>query len=172
MDREQGARDRLQALADREALACALAITEMDPLTGARTRAAGLADLDRELDRSRRTSSTLVVVYVDVVGLKKLNDSEGHAAGDRLLTRVVVLLTDHLRPYDLIVRLAGDEFLCAMSNMTLSDARRRFSAIAVALASSKAGALRTGFAELTGEETAAELIMRADSQLIDSHRGH
>ena len=172
VDREQGARDRLQALADREALACALAITEMDPLTGARTRAAGLADLDRELDRSRRTSSTLVVVYVDVVGLKKLNDSEGHAAGDRLLTRVVVLLTDHLRPYDLIVRLAGDEFLCAMSNMTLSDARRRFSAIAVALASSKAGALRTGFAELTGEETAAELIMRADSQLIDSHRGH
>jgi diguanylate cyclase (GGDEF)-like protein len=173
IDREQGARDRLQALADREELARALAITEIDPLTGARTRAAGLADLDRELDRSRRTSSTLVVVYVDAVGLKRVNDSEGHAAGDRLLKRIVALITEHLRPYDLIVRLAGDEFLCAMSNMTLPDARRRFSAIASALAaSSEAGALRTGFAELTGEETATELIARADSQLIDSQREH
>ena len=172
-DREQGARDRRQALADREALARALAITEIDPLTGARTRAAGLSDLDHELDRARRTGSTLVIAYVDAVGLKRLNDSEGHDAGDRLLKRVVALITEHLRPYDLIVRLAGDEFLCAMSNMTLPDARRRFSAIASALAAtSEAGALRTGFAELTGDETATELMARADSQLIDSRRGH
>jgi diguanylate cyclase (GGDEF)-like protein len=171
IDREQGARDRLQALTDCEALARAPAITEMDALTGPRTRAAGLADLDRELDRSRRTSSTLVVGYVDAVGLKRLNDSEGHDAGDRLLKRIVALIIDQLRPYDLIVRLAGDEFLCAMSNMTLSDARRRFSALGTALAASlEAGAIRTGFAELTGDETAAELIMRADSQLIDVGR--
>ena len=169
IDREQGARDRRQARGDREALARALAITEIDPLTGARTRAAGLADLDRELERSHRTSSALVVVYVDVVGLKRLNDTQGHDAGDRLLKRVVALITEHLRPYDLIVRLAGDEFLCAMSRMTLPDARRRFSAIASALAATSEGAaLRTGFAELTGDETAAELITRADSQLIDS----
>ncbi len=44
----EGARDRLQALADREALARALAVTENDALTGARTRAAGLTDLDPE----------------------------------------------------------------------------------------------------------------------------
>lgn len=168
-DREQGARDRLQALADREALARALAITEIDPLTGARTRAAGLTDLGHELDRSRRTGGTLVVAYVDVVGLKRLNDSEGHDAGDRLLRRVVALITEHLRSYDLIVRLAGDEFLCAMSNMTIIEARDRFSAIAGALAAtSEAGALRTGFAQLTSDESAAELIARADSQLIAS----
>ena len=53
--------------------------------------------------------------------------------------------------------------------MTLPDARRRFKAIASALvASSEGGALRTGFAELTGDETAAELIARADGQLLDS----
>ena len=166
-DREQGARDRRQALADREALARALAITEID-LTGARTRAAGLCDLDHELDRARRTGSTLVV-YVGAVGLKRLNDSEGHDAGDRVLKCVVALIAEHLRPYDLIVRLAGDVFLCAMSNMTLPDARQRFSAIAGALAAtSEAGALRPGFAELTGDETAAELIARADSQMIHS----
>ena len=167
-DREQGARDRLQALADREALARALAITEVDPLTGARARAAGLTELEHEIDRSRRTGSTLVIVYVDVVGLKRRNDSAGHDAGDRLLKYVVALITQHLRPYDLVVRLGGDEFLCAMSNMTRADAHRRFSAIASALAASReAGAIRTGYAQLTGSEAAKELIARADSELID-----
>ena len=111
-DREQGARDRLQALADREALARALAIAEVDPLTGARARAVGLTELDHEIDRSRRTGGALVIVYVDVVGLKRRNDSAGHDAGDRLLKHVVALITQHLRPYDLVVRLGGDEF-CA-----------------------------------------------------------
>ncbi len=170
-DREQGARDRLQARADREALARALAITEIDPLTGARSRAAGLGELDREIGRSRRTKNTLVVVYVDVVGLKKENDNHGHDAGDRLLKQVVALITENLRPYDLIVRVGGDEFLCAMSDMTRADARQRFNAIGSALAAtSEAGALRTGFAELSGEDTATEVIARADSELNDTRR--
>jgi len=53
-DRLQAARDRLQALADREAFAPALVIAETDALTGVHTRAAGLTNLDSELDRCRR----------------------------------------------------------------------------------------------------------------------
>ena len=84
---------------------------------------------------------------------------KGHAAGDRLLVHSVALIKQHLRPYDLVIRLGGDEFLCAMSNMTLVDAHRRFSAIAVALAGApSAPAVRTGFAELSPEQTATELI--------------
>jgi diguanylate cyclase (GGDEF)-like protein len=170
-DREQAARERLHALADREVLADELAIAEIDPLTGARTRAAGLIDLERELNRSRRTTGRLVVAYVDVVGLKTLNDTEGHSAGDELLRRAVQLIKQHVRPYDLIIRVGGDEFVCAMSNASLSNARQRFAAIAAVLAAApEPGAIRTGFAELTADETARELIARADSQLIDSHR--
>ncbi len=170
-DRARGARDRLRALADRQALADALALTEIDPLTGARVRSAGLCDLDHEIDRSRRTDSTLVIAYVDVVGLKRLNDSEGHEAGDRLLKRVVALIIEHLRPYDLVVRLGGDEFLCAMPNMTCADAHKRFRAIASALAAgSEPGALRAGFAELTPAESTTAFIARADAQLNDSRR--
>jgi two-component system, cell cycle response regulator len=63
-----------------------------DPLTGVRTPAAGLLELDHELERSRRRIGVrLVVVYVDVVGLKTVNDSQGHAAGDALLKRVVAI---------------------------------------------------------------------------------
>jgi diguanylate cyclase (GGDEF)-like protein len=162
-DREQGARDRRQALADRELLARALAITETDPLTEARTRAAGLADLDHELDRCHRTAETLVVARADVVGLRYVNDSEGHDAGDRLLKRVAALIAEHLRSYDVTIRLGADEFLCAMTNIPIADVRNRFSTIAAALASShEAGAIRVGFAEARPHETATKLVARAD----------
>lgn len=139
-------------------------------MTGERTRAAGLADLDHELDRCQRTNSSLVVAYVDVVGLKALNDNEGHAAGDELLKRLVATIRAHVRSYDLIIRLGGDEFLCVMTAVTLPDARQRFRQVAGTLAASPdAGAIRTGFAELRSDDDGAdELIARADGELLDN----
>jgi diguanylate cyclase (GGDEF)-like protein len=172
-DRERAANERTLALLDREALARQLAIAETDALTGARARAAGLADLDHELDRCRRTGSLLVVAYVDVVGLETVNDTQGHPAGDELLKHIVALIKEHVRTYDLIIRLGGDELLCAMSDMTLLDARQRFSAIAAALAAAPGAAvIRTGFAELSPDEPATDLIARADSDLVDSRHDH
>jgi diguanylate cyclase (GGDEF)-like protein len=146
----------------RRAIARRVSVAETDSLTGARTRAAGLSDLDRELDRSRGTGTPLVVVHVSVVGLRELNETRGRDAGDQLLTRIVRITRDHLRCYDLISRYGGDEFLCAMPNLTLPDARERFSMIAAALGDSGAeSTIRTGFAEQTCDETAADLIARA-----------
>lgn len=70
-------------------VAAQLLHAETDPLTGARTRSAGLDDLVREMDRARRDTRLLAVVYRDVVGLRAVNDERGHAAGDALLRRVV-----------------------------------------------------------------------------------
>ncbi len=83
-DRQQAARERDQAAADREALVIELERAAIDALTGARTRTAGLSELDHELERARRTANSLVVAYIDVVGLKAINDARGHAAGDAL----------------------------------------------------------------------------------------
>jgi diguanylate cyclase (GGDEF)-like protein len=173
-DREEAARERRRALVDREMLARQLAIAETDALTGARARAAGLTELEHEVQRCRRTDTTLVAAYIDVVGLKNVNDTKGHAAGDELLKRVVTLTRAHLRPYDLIIRLGGDEFLCAMSTMTIVDARRRFDQIGEALASTPdSGTIRTGFAELHADDDGADkLIARADQDLLDSNQRH
>jgi diguanylate cyclase (GGDEF)-like protein len=173
-DREQAALQRVHALVDRERLADALALAANDALTGARVRAAGLVELDRELDRCRRTNGQLAVAYVDVIGLKALNDSAGHSAGDELLERVVTHIRSHLRSYDLIIRVGGDEFVCAMSDMTLLDARQRFHDVAATLtAEPQAGAIRSGLAQLTAHDTAAQLIARADRELLDSpHTNH
>jgi diguanylate cyclase (GGDEF)-like protein len=170
-DRERAARDRLQARADREALLRELALSETDALTGARTRAAGLADLDGEIDRARRTDTVLMVAYVDVVALKAVNDERGHAAGDALLQRVVRAIRDHLRPYDLIVRLGGDEFLCVMPGATDESVHQRFADVQAALAlEPDPGEIRAGFATLGSRDAPAELIARADANLPDGSR--
>jgi len=167
-DRELAARERLHALVDREILADQLAVADNDPLTGARTRAAGLTDLGREIERCRRSGGELVVAYVDVVGLKNLNDTQGHEAGDELLTTAVRILREHLRPYDLVIRLGGDEFLCAMPGMPAIEARERFAVIAGALtAAHSAAEVRTGFAALKPGDGVTELIARADGRMLD-----
>jgi diguanylate cyclase (GGDEF)-like protein len=63
-----------------------------------------------------------VVASVDVVGLKAVNDVHGHAAGDRVLQHALRRIRTHVRPYDLIVRVGGDEFLCGLSGATIEDA--------------------------------------------------
>jgi GGDEF domain-containing protein len=166
-DREQAANERLRALADREHFLAEPAMAETDQLTGTLTLAAGLADLDRELDRCRRTGSDLVVAYVDVVGLKEVNDTLGHPAGDELLRDVANLFSEQLRSYDLIVRVGGDEFLCAIEGMSEAEVRARFSVIGSALAGRPSGrGIRTVFATLRDYDTARDLIARADAELV------
>jgi diguanylate cyclase (GGDEF)-like protein len=167
-DREHAASDRAQALADRAALRAELAVAETDQLTGARTRAAGLVDLDHEIDRARRTTGILAIAYVDIVGLKAANDTYGHAAGDALLQHAVSGIRDHLRSYDLIVRLGGDEFLCVMPGSTIENLRERFVAVQTALATDDRCTIKIGCAALTATDTATQLIARADAELPTS----
>jgi len=170
-ERVLAAQERDAARAEREELTRQLRVAETDAVTGARSRTAGLRDLDYELVRCHRTRTALVVAYVDVVGLKALNDARGHAAGDALLAQAVALICSHLRPYDLVIRLGGDEFLCAMSQMTLADARERLGQVAAMLeAADDPGAIRTGFAELQADDNATALIARADDELTQAHQ--
>jgi len=171
-DREQAARHRVQAQADRDALLNQLSIGETDQLTAARTRAAGLTELDHEIERARRTAAELVIAYVDVVGLKTDNDARGRGAGDTLLRYAVDAIRDHLRAYDLIVRLGGDEFLCVMSGATIGDACPRFAAIHAALAAPPDPCeIKVGLAALAEGDSVAEIIDRAETGLRTAHRG-
>ena len=165
-DRKAAADDRCAAQKICQALLSQLAIAETDPLTGARTRAAGLVDLDREIDRAYRTRDRLVATYVDIVGLKQVNDTHGHFAGDALIAGVVGEIRAQLRPYDVIVRLGGDEFLCAMPGATTRIARERFHSVQAALVDHPdPGRIKCGFAELGHADRAVDLIGRADAAL-------
>lgn len=166
-DREQAARDRQLAAADRAHAGAEREMAARDTLTGAWRRGPGLAELQREIDRARHGDAGLLVAYVDVDGLKAVNDSRGHSAGDALLKHVVTALQAHLRSYDLVIRMGGDEFLLALSNATVETARHRLRQVSAELtASAEGGSITAGLAELDAVDGAMELINRADGALL------
>jgi diguanylate cyclase (GGDEF)-like protein len=81
-----------------------------DPLTSLPNRALFIDRLGVALDRSRRTGATVAVLFLDVDNFKDVNDTMGHAAGDRLLTELAERLRTMLRPMDTVARFGGDEF--------------------------------------------------------------
>jgi diguanylate cyclase (GGDEF)-like protein len=81
-----------------------------DPLTGLPNRALFGDRLTVALDRSRRTGAPVAVLFLDVDGFKRINDSMGHAAGDLLLTVLADRFRTMLRPMDTVARFGGDEF--------------------------------------------------------------
>ena len=81
-----------------------------DPLTGLPNRALFLDRLGVALDRSRRNNASIAVLFLDVDNFKQINDSLGHAAGDRLLSGLADRLQSMLRPMDTVARFGGDEF--------------------------------------------------------------
>ncbi len=81
-----------------------------DPLTGLPNRALFLDRLGVALDRSRRNATAVAVLFLDVDNFKEINDTLGHAAGDRLLEGLAERLRSMLRPMDTMARFGGDEF--------------------------------------------------------------
>ena len=156
---------RIKALVDR---------STVDDLTGAMRRTAGLEALERELNRARRLGDQrLVLAFVDLDSLKRVNDSDGHAAGDRLLTEVAQALRARLRAYDLVVRWGGDEFICVLPEAGTRGASRILREISRDFRAAHGSGFSVGFAELSelGErEGAAELVALADANLYQERR--
>jgi len=171
LDRAEAAGERAEALRHRAKSADSLKLATTDELTGAFTRRFGLEEVSRELERAHRTGARFVLAFVDVDGLKVVNDSQGHLAGDALLRLLGETLRANVRPYDVIVRYGGDELLCAMPNLSAGEARARFEKIATALAGPDTEhSVTFGLAEAEPADSLQELIARADADLLEARR--
>ncbi|MGD9890006.1 MAG: diguanylate cyclase [Dehalococcoidia bacterium] len=84
---------------------------ERDSLTGLYNRRFVLEMLEDRLQEAEQTHAPLAVALLDIDGMKRLNDTQGHAAGDALLQHVAAALTHSFRESDTIARYGGDEFL-------------------------------------------------------------
>jgi diguanylate cyclase (GGDEF)-like protein/PAS domain S-box-containing protein len=92
-----------------------LAVT--DALTGLLNRRGFQQALETAISRTERSGQGLAVLYLDLDGFKRINDSLGHGAGDLLLRRVAEQLKACLRPYDTLARMGGDEFIAIFDSL-------------------------------------------------------
>jgi diguanylate cyclase (GGDEF)-like protein len=97
-------------------------IAVTDELTGLKNRRHIMEQMNKEYQRVVRTGGTLSLILLDIDNFKEVNDSFGHAFGDRVLRAVAQEMQGGLRSYDLLGRIGGEEFLIASPGSTLDDA--------------------------------------------------
>ena len=168
-DRQRAAEDRQRVADERDRLQSELENAQLDELTGFYLRGLGKAMLQREIDRCRSADGRMVLAYIDVDGLKRVNDAEGHDAGDRLLVNVAAAIRSRLRSYDPVVRMGGDEFVCVVSASDLDVGHRVVADIRRNLAERQADAsIGVGLATLQADDSLETLCARADAVLREA----
>lgn len=150
-----------------------------DGLTGLANRSMFVDRLTHSLERHRRDQRPLAICFVDLDGFKAINDSSGHAAGDRLLRLVAERFFATLSTADTLARLGGDEFAVLLEDSTdpLDSARVLLASLATPftvddrLVSVRAsvGVAAVGATDLT--PTVDELLTRADIAMYTVKRG-
>ncbi|MEI6308483.1 MAG: sensor domain-containing diguanylate cyclase [bacterium] len=155
-------------------------LSTIDPLTGLYNRRHFNASAQLEFQRTLRCDLPLSVIMMDIDHFKRVNDTYGHAAGDRVLVLVAAACMQRLRSMDLHARYGGEEFCFLLPETTpegaVSLAERLRSAIAALHFDSDKGSFTLtasfGVAEcLASEDSVDHLLERSDQALYEAKRG-
>lgn len=157
------------------------ALSETDVLTGLPNRRALRERLAMEFRRSVRYGTPVSLLLVDIDGLKQLNDTDGHAAGDRVIRSVAAAIADGLRESDFGARWGGDEFAIIEPNSDASAARSSGERLVSAVANQavdphhRPASVSVGIATFTPAEAAFPdqdaLVRAADDALYRAKAG-
>lgn len=157
------------------------AVSELDPLTGLSNRTIMLSELQTEYERSMRTRTPCCIALADIDHFKSVNDTYGHAVGDKVLAAAASHFLTHIRPYDSIYRYGGEEFLICLPNADIPTAQGVLARLRAELASAETeigedGQMLSvtasfGVAEMDGEARLKEVIERADAALYAAKEG-
>lgn len=148
----------------------------IDELTGAPNRAYLTRHAPRMLEFSGRKGFPVCALFIDLDKFKAINDTLGHAAGDRVLVAVAARLRESMRRYDLFARLGGDEFVAVLPDTGPAEAAEMAARITRAVAGVDVPAVTgldtplrvsasVGLARLEAGESLDALIRRADADM-------
>jgi diguanylate cyclase (GGDEF)-like protein len=142
-----------------------------DSLTGLSNRRFLMDFMAQQIAGFRRTGSVLSVLLIDVDHFKKINDSLGHAAGDRVLKGIAGIISDCSRDRDLVVRYGGEEFLIVCPETGEDKACLLAGRIRSTIESNRfpdvpwTVTVTIGIGEITTQDDGNTLIDRADQRL-------
>ena len=173
-DEVERLRGMVRALEDRVQQLDRLA--HQDSLIDLPNRRGFMRQLERFIDRVRRYGDQAAMLFVDLDGLKAINDKLGHAAGDEALIRVADLLAAGVRKSDFVARLGGDEFGILLERsderMAVETSERLARKISACEFSYDGQMLRLGVAIGVGlihsDDTAASIMTRADKAMYEA----
>jgi diguanylate cyclase (GGDEF)-like protein len=96
-----------------------------DALTGLPNTRYMVSHIGRELARAERQGESVAILVIDLDDFKEINDTHGHHVGDRALREVARVLRETIRPYDVCIRYAGDEFIVVLAGCGPEEAEAR-----------------------------------------------
>ncbi len=148
-------------------------LADTDTLTPLANRRAFLRELERAIRLVGRHETQCALVYMDLDGLKRINDDYGHLAGDAALVHVSNRLVGAFRSTDLAARVAGDEFALILDQASQDDARQRVEAMVARLSDDvvNLGSARVklklswGLTMIRADDTVDSAIGRADAAM-------
>lgn len=152
------------------------ALATVDPLTGLANRQTMRTHLMGERDRALRQKLPLALALADIDHFKKINDGFGHSQGDKVLRAVAATLKATVRPYDVVYRYGGEEFLLCLpgtnaENGALVLERIRAAIEALQVTDDRGTPIPVtatfGIAEITADLSVDDAIEMADRALYD-----
>jgi diguanylate cyclase (GGDEF)-like protein/PAS domain S-box-containing protein len=171
---------QIQDITERKRAEAALqSLSLVDELTGLYNRRGFLAVTEQHLAAIRRNKKRPVILYADLDGLKKINDSLGHQEGDRALTMAAEIFKETFRSSDILARLGGDEFvvLAAIGPEEEADSlthrlQEKLTACNLRRNRPYDLSISVGVAHIDDEESDAieELMARADQAMYEHKR--
>lgn len=144
-----------------------------DALTGLANRRAFDQRLSEEVRRGKRHETSLTIGLLDLDHFKAINDRYLHTGGDQILKQIASLIEATVRDIDVVARWGGEEFAVILPHTNVYEARRILERVRIAVEEAQFidfdrdahVTVSIGIAELQREETAEELLIRADRAL-------
>jgi diguanylate cyclase (GGDEF)-like protein len=151
-----------------------------DQLTGLLNRAAIFDYLTHDVTQRRQAGETVAVLFIDLDGLKPMNDTYGHEAGDRAIVATAKALMEAIGTRGVVARLGGDEFLAVLSGeerRNVQSVADRISQAVAARSVSSSGvviplrcSIGVAFAECDADIDPMELVRQADKAMYDAKK--